>query len=146
VLVLTVALALLGLAFWRRARDVHGHVRASAYAIVEALATQTAGNAEHAPAQPEATLTLPGTDWERVVVPADSAAIGRSLAQLEVRGTTGATVLAIQRGDEGLVVPDAHEPLRAADVLAIAGSSEAISAARVLLERRDLAAGQQIDD
>ncbi len=144
VLVLTVALALLGLAFWRRARDVHGHVRASAYAIVEALATQTAGGTGHAPE--EATLTLPGTDWERVVVPAGSAAIGRSLAQLEVRGTTGATVLAIQRGDEGLVVPDAHEPLRAADVLAVAGSTEAISAARALLERRDLPAGQQIDE
>jgi CPA2 family monovalent cation:H+ antiporter-2 len=73
------------------------------------------------------------------VVPPAGTAIGRSLAQLELRGTTGATVLAIQRGDEGLVVPGAHEPLRAGDVLAVAGSSEAVSAARSLLAAENAA-------
>jgi CPA2 family monovalent cation:H+ antiporter-2 len=145
VLVLAVALAVLGLAFWRRARDLHGHVRASAHVILEVLATQTAGDAEHA--APGTGVTLPGiTDWERVVVPPGSAAIGRSLAELELRGTTGATVLAIQRDREGLAVPDAHEPLRAGDVLAVAGSTEAMSAARAVLEGRDVGSRQRIGE
>jgi CPA2 family monovalent cation:H+ antiporter-2 len=135
VLILGVALAVLGLAFWRRARDLHGHVRASAHVILEALATQTATEPGHVPAEPGTPFDLPGiTDWQRIVVLPKSAAIGHSLAQLELRGTTGATVLAIQRGDEGLVVPSAHELLRAGDVLAVAGSSDAVAAARSLLE------------
>jgi CPA2 family monovalent cation:H+ antiporter-2 len=72
-----------------------------------------------------------------VVVPAGSAAVGRSLADLELRGTTGATVLAIQREHEGLALPDAHEPLGAGDVLAVAGSTEAMSAARGMIEGGD---------
>jgi CPA2 family monovalent cation:H+ antiporter-2 len=137
VLVLAVALVALGLAFWRRARDLHGHVRASAHVILEALATQTAGDTGHT--VPKASEMVPGiTDWERVVVPAGSAAIGRSLAELELRGTTGATVLAIQRDREGLAIPDAHSPLRAGDVLAVAGSTEAMSAARRVLEGADV--------
>jgi CPA2 family monovalent cation:H+ antiporter-2 len=137
VLILGVGLAVLGLAFWRRARDVHGHVRASAHVILEALATQTAEDPGHLRAEPGIPFDLPGiTDWQRVIVLPESAAIGHSLAQLELRGTTGATVLAIQRGDEGLVVPSAHERLRAGDVLAVAGSSEAVAAARSLLEGR----------
>jgi CPA2 family monovalent cation:H+ antiporter-2 len=142
VIVLVVALALLGFAFWRRARDLHGHVRASAHVLFEVLATQTAGDADRAPAADPAELVLPGiADWERVVVPAGSAAIGRSLAQLELRGTTGATVLAIQREPVGLVVPDAHDPLRVGDVLAVAGSDDAVSAARAVLEGRDAVTG-----
>ncbi len=138
VLVLAVALAVLGLAFWRRARDLHGHVRASAHVILEALATQTANEPGHGTAETGTPFDLPGiTDWQRIVVPPESAAIGQSLAQLELRGTTGATVLAIQRGSEGLVVPSAHEPLRAGDVLALAGSSEAVAAARSLLQSRE---------
>ena len=56
-----------------------------------------------------------------------------SLAELELRAATGATVLAIVRGSAGIAVPDAHEPLREADVLAIAGTSEAIEAAIAVL-------------
>jgi CPA2 family monovalent cation:H+ antiporter-2 len=134
VLVLVIALLVLAIAFWRRVQDLDGHVRASAQVILEALATQTNGTADvH-----DTLAVVPGlTDWERVVVPAGSAAVGRSLADLELRGTTGATVLAIQREHEGLALPDAHEPLRAGDVLAVAGSTEAMSAARGMIEGGD---------
>jgi len=62
-----------------------------------------------------------------------SSAIGQSLAQLNLRGLTGATVLAIQRGSDSLVVPRATDVLQAGDVLALAGSRDAISAAKRLL-------------
>lgn len=138
ILVLVVALAVLLFAFWRRARDLHGHIRASAHVILELLATKAGVDASQPHANEGEVDLLPGiSEWERVVVPPGSPAVGRSLADLELRGRTGATVLAIQRGGEGLAVPDAHEPLRAGDVLAIAGSTEAVSAARAAIEGRD---------
>lgn len=60
-------------------------------------------------------------------------AVGQSLAGLNLRGVTGATVLAITRGQEGLLIPTAKEALQAGDVLALAGSHDAIDAARALL-------------
>jgi len=62
-----------------------------------------------------------------------TAVIGRTLAQVNLRGRTGATVLAITRTDGGVLVPTAKERLRAGDVLAVAGTHEAIAAARAAL-------------
>jgi CPA2 family monovalent cation:H+ antiporter-2 len=63
------------------------------------------------------------------------AAVGKTLAQLDLRGTTGATVLAIARGDHGMVAPSAQERLAAGDVLALAGTHDAVEAARRILEQ-----------
>ncbi|MGH6630865.1 MAG: TrkA C-terminal domain-containing protein, partial [Burkholderiales bacterium] len=49
------------------------------------------------------------------------------------RATTGATVLAILRGGQEVVVPAAAETIRAGDLLALAGSDVAIEQARTLL-------------
>jgi len=62
-----------------------------------------------------------------------SPAVGRSLAQLNLRGQTGATVLVIQRGLEGSLVPTAAELLLVGDRLALAGTRAAIDAAKRLL-------------
>jgi K+/H+ antiporter YhaU regulatory subunit KhtT len=53
-------------------------------------------------------------------------------------------VLAIARGDHasGLATPSPTEPLRAGDVLALAGSDEAIAKARVLLTSTTSIPGQ----
>jgi len=63
-----------------------------------------------------------------------SAAVGKTLAQLNLRGLTGATVLAILRGGEGIIAPTAHERLCAGDVLALAGTHEAVEAAKSLVQ------------
>jgi CPA2 family monovalent cation:H+ antiporter-2 len=49
---------------------------------------------------------------------------------------TGATVLAIQRGEQSVLVPSGHERLQAGDVLAIAGTHDAVEAAKELLAAR----------
>src|SRR5690349_22395305 len=59
-----------------------------------------------------------------------SPAVGHSLAALNLRGMTGATVLAMTRGETGFSVPTAREVLRAGDVLTLAGTRDAIVAAR----------------
>jgi CPA2 family monovalent cation:H+ antiporter-2 len=66
-----------------------------------------------------------------------SAAAGKSLSALGVRGRTGATVLVISRPGQPVLLPAGHEVLRPGDVLAMCGSREAIEAARGLLAGED---------
>jgi CPA2 family monovalent cation:H+ antiporter-2 len=61
------------------------------------------------------------------------AAVGATLAALNLRGRTGATVLAIWRPGHGVMLPAAGEPLAAGDLLAVAGTVEAVAAAREAL-------------
>jgi CPA2 family monovalent cation:H+ antiporter-2 len=127
---LAAALCVLAFVFWRSASSLHGHVRAASQVIVRVLAGQGAtpdGNHEAA----HALLHGLG-DPVVITVPDGSVAVGRTLAQVAVRGMTGATVLALAR--DGATLPvDPHEPLRAGDALAVAGTAEAIAAARTLL-------------
>jgi CPA2 family monovalent cation:H+ antiporter-2 len=138
-IVLVSALGILAIAFWRSTRALHGHVRSAAHVILEALAARSG------PLEPRAVAAdpladvhalLPGLgEPEPVEIPPGSIAAGRTLAELELRATTGATVLAIIRGKTGIATPDAHDPLCVGDVLAIAGTHEAIVAARALLQQ-----------
>jgi CIC family chloride channel protein len=70
-----------------------------------------------------------GTTLERVVV--GRAWAGRSLAQLDLRGRTGVTVLEWCRGEHTMPV-DPRAPLREGDVIAVAGTREQILTARML--------------
>ncbi|HEX5750210.1 MAG TPA: cation:proton antiporter [Archangium sp.] len=135
--VLLVQLVVMAVGFWRSATHLQGHVRAGSQVIVSALAAQThVGNEEKQEEQLKTLhAILPGLGEPTPVrLEASSPAVGRSLAQLNLRGMTGATVLAIQRGEGGAVVPTAQEVLREGDVLALAGTHEAIDAARAVLE------------
>ena len=59
--------------------------------------------------------------------------MGRTLKALNLRGLTGATVIAIDRGPEDIVYPTADEVLRSGDVLVLTGSQESVNNARDLL-------------
>ncbi len=122
----------LALAFWRSATNLQGHVRAGAQVIVEALAAQARAGARPATehALDRVRDLVPGLGALRTVeLRHTSAAVGQTLASLDLRGCTGATVLAITRGEAGITLPTAHEVLQAGDVLAIAGTHEAVAAA-----------------
>ncbi len=127
-------IALLALATRRSITDFDRHVRAGSALIVEVLARQSAEHA--APQLAEVEAMLPGFGGVTPVVLAHGAtAIGKTLAELDLRAKTGASVLAITRATGGIVTPSPAEPLCAGDVLAMAGSAEAIAAARELLLR-----------
>jgi CPA2 family monovalent cation:H+ antiporter-2 len=82
----------------------------------------------------EVQTALPGFQSLTPVALADGApAIGKTLAELDLRAKTGASVLAISRDGGGIANPRPDEPLRDGDVLALTGSDEAIAAARALL-------------
>jgi CPA2 family monovalent cation:H+ antiporter-2 len=65
-----------------------------------------------------------------------SPALNRSLAELNIRGKTGATILAItRRGETGakVVVPSGRETLRLGDILALAGTQDSVDQAVQML-------------
>ncbi|MCY1074971.1 cation:proton antiporter [Archangium lansingense] len=138
--VLLVQLVVLAVGFWRSATNLQGHVRAGSQVIVAALASQSqprsTGEKGHGEEQLKTLhAILPGLGEPTPVrLESSSPAVGRTLAELNLRGMTGATVLAIQRGEGEAVVPTAQEVLRAGDVLALAGTHDAIDAARAVLE------------
>jgi K+:H+ antiporter len=135
-LVLFLVLAGFGIAIWRSVRDLEGHVRAGAQAVVAALGryARAGSPAPGDEALADVNRLLPGLG-EPVAIRIDpaSTAVGQSLAELNLRGRSGATVLAISRDGESIVVPAAGERLRQGDVLALAGTHEAIDAAKALL-------------
>jgi CPA2 family monovalent cation:H+ antiporter-2 len=60
-------------------------------------------------------------------------AAGATLGALDLRGRTGAGVVAIRRGADSLTNPTGSTQLQAGDVLAVAGTHEALAAAAALL-------------
>jgi CPA2 family monovalent cation:H+ antiporter-2 len=119
----------LAIALYRSIRDFEGHVRAAGELVLELLA----GAKPELP-HAELEILLPGfADTVSLALPADAPAIGRTLGELDLRASTGATVLAIARAEHGIATPSPTEALRAGDVLALAGTQDAIAAARRLL-------------
>jgi CPA2 family monovalent cation:H+ antiporter-2 len=120
-------LAILGVLFWRTAADLDGHLRAGTQLIAEVLATGATGELH-----PVEEL-LPGLgEPVSVTLKPDSPAVGKTLGELNLRGLTGATVLAIRR-DHDVLLPGPKDVLRAGDALALAGAHEATDAAKQVL-------------
>ncbi len=128
-------LALLIVPLWRSATNLQGHVRAGAQVIIEALATQSATDAPAGAHDGPAPGTLPGLGNATTVrLTASSPALGRTLKQLDLRGLTGATVIAIDREADGVVYPTGDETLATGDTLILTGTTSAVEAARGILE------------
>lgn len=136
VIVFAVVCMLLLLAVWRSIGNLDEHALAGAQVIVELLARQTGsrhpGEAEQDLAQLHEILPGLGEPVPVRLMP-ESIAIGQTLAQLNLRGLTGATVLAIVRDKTEVLVPTGREVLQVNDLLAIAGTRDALMAARELL-------------
>lgn len=130
-----IALVVLGagvaFALYRTAGRVAPQVRFSADQLVDLLARQTR-DPTGATAVPEPGLL----GLERAVgvtLDAGAYAVGRTLAGLDLRAATGATVVAIRSADAERRLPKGTEVLRAGDVLALAGQEAALAAAQALL-------------
>jgi CPA2 family monovalent cation:H+ antiporter-2 len=128
-----------GVAFWRSAKNLEGHARAGAEVIASALAGHLAQKREAdqlSETMQKVREMLPGLgDPMAFPVRTGSTMDGQTLAELDLRTATGATVLAIIRDGEHLLVPDGEAEIRAGDVLAVAGSHDALDAVRDLSGR-----------
>ncbi len=147
---IAILLVVLGITFWRTAADLYGHARAGAEVIVAVLAQQMAtepadGVGRRPPSLDTVGKILPGLgDPVSLRIEPGSALEGQTLAGANLRGLTGATVLAIVRGDEQLLMPSGQETLREGDVLAVVGSHEAVENARALIASGASSASQGV--
>jgi len=139
---------------WRNAANLHGHARAGAEIIASALAQQMAsidGASEETRMLEDVNAVLPGLGEPVAIrVVPESIAVGRSLGQLNLRGATGATVLAIRRGAQQIPTPLGREVIQAGDLVAVAGAHDALAIAREIFSPdlariRDAMEGAEIE-
>ena len=134
--VLALLTLLLLAALWRNAANLQGHARAGAQIIASALAHQMAstdGTSDETTLLEDVNAALPGLGEPVAIrVVPQSIAVGKSLAQLNLRGATGATVLAIRRGTTQIPTPLGREVIHANDVVAVAGARDALAVARAI--------------
>ncbi|MGZ6123942.1 MAG: cation:proton antiporter domain-containing protein, partial [Myxococcales bacterium] len=100
------AFIFLAIRLWRSVNQLQGHVRAGAQVLAAAF-SQARGASAREGDNPEAMVgqVLPGLGSPvRFTLSEGSPAVGRTLASLNLRGATGAAVLAISRGAEGVLV------------------------------------------
>jgi CPA2 family monovalent cation:H+ antiporter-2 len=139
---------------WRNAENLQGHARAGAEIIASALANQMAsidGASEDTKMLEDVNAVLPGLGEPVAIrVVPESIAVGRSLGQLNLRGATGATVLAIKRGSKQIPTPLGREVIQAGDLVAVAGARDALAIAREIFSPdlariRDAMEGAEIE-
>jgi len=137
---LGIMIIVMGIAFWRSALNLQEHAKAGAEVIVSALTPNLSSTSDEEDlfrTMEHVAVMLPGLGEPMPVrIDATSPAADRSLAELNVRGKTGATILAITRqGEAGarVIIPSGREIIRVGDVLALAGSQEAVDAAAQML-------------
>lgn len=121
--------------FLRSASTLEGQLQAGTDMVVELLAKQSRGQQKVAPEQLDHAVEQ-AIPWfgevHSVELLPGSEAIGKTLAEIGLRGRTGATVVAIRRG-KAMVMPAADEALFSGDILALTGTDHAIAAARLVL-------------
>ena len=81
------------------------------------------------------TKEVPGLSAGQVMVTAGSRYDGRPLGDTKARTRTGASIVAIVRGDRVLASPGPEEFLGADDVLVVIGTDEGIAAVRQLVDQ-----------
>ena len=130
--VVVVAGTFVAIAFslWRGRGDVEQGFRSQAERVANLLARQAASDSHGGEEDPS---PIPGFDLVfAVAIRPDSSVVGKTLIELHLRALTGATVVAIHRSSQDVLLPTGREALQAGDVLGIAGTEEAIRKANDL--------------
>ena len=134
--VVMAAALVLFLAIWRSAKNLQGHAVAAGEVIAAALSKRMSdGKQENVDAAMQKMHEmLPGIgEPVAMTIARGSAADGLTLAELDMRGVTGATVLALLRGQEQGVSPRGDLRMQAGDVIAVAGTHDAVAGARIMV-------------
>jgi CPA2 family monovalent cation:H+ antiporter-2 len=127
-------LTLIGVVFWKSALNLQDHVHAGAQMVADALA-------HHAPERSEALLTQVNTMVPGIGAPTsvrlspECQAVSKTLAELNLRITTGASIIAILRGEERILMPAGNEVLRAGDGVVLVGTQDSIRSAKDILQK-----------
>jgi CPA2 family monovalent cation:H+ antiporter-2 len=72
---------------------------------------------------------------ERIIVPQDSAQVGKSLSELNFRKSTGVSIVSIIRGKQIINIPDRNTRIYPLDKIVVVGSDEGIQSFIVLISK-----------
>lgn len=128
-------IAITGLAFviWRCAAHLQGMLREASGTLIERIGALR--DSSRVPSA-DGDLNLSSVGFgplTRIIVSADSSAVGKKLGDLNLHAATGAMVMAIARDGGSVVLSGGCEIVCPGDSIALAGPSNAIAAARDLL-------------
>jgi CPA2 family monovalent cation:H+ antiporter-2 len=128
-IVLAVLLIALGVFFWKSAVNLQEHVRAGAQMVADALTHHSPQNQDQFLEQ--VNVMVPGIGAPTsVFIESLSPVAGLTLGECNLRSKTGASVIAIVRGEERLLMPSGSETIRPGDNLILIGTQEAILSAK----------------
>ena len=86
-------------------------------------------------------IGLDGASTETVTLEDTSPVIGKNLGELDVRGLSGATVIAVIRGGETKISPGANYRLDSGDTVVLLGSPKKIARAVAIIQPRESVGG-----
>jgi CPA2 family monovalent cation:H+ antiporter-2 len=131
-LLFALLLTILGIVFWKSAVNLQEHLRAGAQMVAEALSHRAPMNQEVL--LEEISTMAPGIGAPTTFkVEAGCPSIGRKLSELNLRLLTGASIIAVNRGEERILMPSGKETIQLGDNLVLVGSQEAVFLAKGLL-------------
>jgi len=133
-LLLAAVVALLGVVFWKSAVNLQDHVQAGAQMVAEALIHRQPQNPQALMEQMDVMVPGMGAPTS-FVVPEGSPCINKSLGELALRTRTGASVIAIMREGDRMLMPSGKVVLQEDDTLVFVGTQEAIFLAKGLLRK-----------
>jgi len=82
------------------------------------------------------TREIPGLVAAQLEVPQGSRYAGRAMGETRARTLTGASIVAVVRGDQVIASPTPSQPLESGDILVAVGTAEGIAGVREILARR----------
>jgi monovalent cation:H+ antiporter-2, CPA2 family len=121
--------------FWRSTGELYSHTRAGTFAVLEAFKQLTQAQLEQTKSAgvQEIKAMLPGLgEFQGLRLEAGHPWVGRTLAELNLRGLSGANVLAIARSEGDVASPDGKAQIMPGDTLLLSGTSESIDVAAAL--------------
>ena len=134
--VIVAYILVLAAAFWRTASNLDAHTRAGAELVVHVLGKQARTGDTGMFEVVRGMLPGLGT-----IVPLQveqgSEAAGKTLGELNLRGRSGATVVAVSRGNQQNPAPTARTRLEPGDLVALTGNERAVGLAAALLRATD---------
>lgn len=113
-----------------RARRVFGLTESEADALAQIL-----GAPRMVESYADLTKEIPGLHSGQVPVSSESPYAGRPLGETRARTRTGASIVAVVRGDQVLASPGPDEVLHPHDVLVVIGTEDGIAAVRHLVDQ-----------
>lgn len=86
-------------------------------------------------------FSLDGAITETIIIDENSPVIGKDLGELDLRGISGATVIAVVRGEETKISPGANFKLAEGDMVVLLGSAKKIGRAIAIFKPEETTAG-----